>query len=354
MNGEPGRIDVHHHLLPPAFVATVERLGLREVAGAPLPEWSPSRSLEVMDARGIQTAILSLSAPGVFFGDVQQACDLARACNEYAADVRGRHPGRFGFLAVLPMPFTAPACAEAGYALDTLGADGVVLLGSTEGRFLGDAAYEDLMAELDARRAVVFVHPNLHASSRQLGLEAPAFLLEFLCDTARAALNLILTGTLERYPRIRWILAHGGGFLPYAAWQTSLANAMPGFAERAPRGVLSYVRRFHYDTALSPSASSLAALTQVVDPSRIVFGTDYPYVPAPLVASECETLEQAGGVDLAVTRAIDRGTALCLFPRYRCGSEVVPSAIGRAASAGRRNRSAFDPLGVVLERLGVR
>lgn len=149
----------------------------------------------------------------MYFGNKADAVKLARACNEFAAEMRARHPGRFGNFAVLPTPFAELATREAEYALDTLDADGVVLLGSTEGVFLGDPSYEELMAELDRREAVVFVHPNIHATSDELGLGAPGFLLEFLCDTTRAAVNLILTGTVEKYPRIRWIdrFAAGGG-----------------------------------------------------------------------------------------------------------------------------------------------
>jgi predicted TIM-barrel fold metal-dependent hydrolase len=348
-----GRIDVHHHLLPPAFAQAMERNGLREVAGAPLPEWTPDRSLDVMDASGIQTAILSLSPPGVFFGDVEQARDLARACNEYAADLRVRNPGRIGWFATLPLPFTAPACAEAGYALDRLDADGVVLLGSAGGRFLGDPAYEDLMAELDARRAVAFLHPNLHATSQALGLDVPGFLLELPCDTTRAAVNLILTGTVERYPRVRWILAHAGGFLPYVAWRASLTNAVPEFGERAPEGVLTYVRRFYYETALAPSACSMAALRELVEPSHILFGSDYPFAPPPIVALECQTLERATGWPDAVKYGIDRGHALRLFPQYRGEGEVVtPAPIYRSESPrGRARRAMAKPLAALAERM---
>jgi predicted TIM-barrel fold metal-dependent hydrolase len=146
MSIKQGRIDVHHHVIPPAFVATMQAKGIEKVAGAPLPKWDPQKSIAVMDANGIQTAITSLSAPGVHFGDgVGQAVELARRCNEFSAGMVAQYPGRFGFFAVLPMPFTAQACAEAIHALDVLKADGVVLLGSTDGHFLGDPLFDELM-----------------------------------------------------------------------------------------------------------------------------------------------------------------------------------------------------------------
>jgi predicted TIM-barrel fold metal-dependent hydrolase len=196
------------------------------------------------------------------------------------------------------------------------------------------------MAELDRRETVVFVHPNIHATSDQLGLDAPGFLLEFLCDTTRAAVNLILTGTIERYPRIRWILAHSGGFLPFVAWRTSLANAMPEYAGKAPQGVLEYIRRFYYDTALSPSPYSLASLRELVDPSHILFGSDYPFAPASLVGVCCDTLDASPVWNERVRQGIDRNHALALFPEYGAADEPIAPAPLRSnrdlRSRGRR------------------
>ena len=144
-----GRIDVHHHLLPPALLEALDRHGISDMAGGPVPKWSPQQSLDIMDLHGVGTAITSVSAPGVRFADEGAARSLARACNEFAAEMTVRHPGRFGAFAILPMPFTASACAEAIHALDVLKADGVVLLGSVDGVFLGDPRFEELMAEPD-------------------------------------------------------------------------------------------------------------------------------------------------------------------------------------------------------------
>ncbi|WP_420210648.1 amidohydrolase family protein [Burkholderia aenigmatica] len=317
------RIDVHHHFIPPAYRDAMSRHGLHKVAGAALPEWSADASLDVMNANAIQTALLSISAPGVYFGDVEEARKLARQCNEYTAGLCDTYPGRFGSFAVLPMPFTEHACSETVHALDVLKADGVVLLGSTEGKFLGAPEFDELMAELDRRHAVVFVHPNLHRTSEELGLGAPGFLIEFLCDTTRAALNLMLTGTMERYPNIRWILAHAGGFLPYVAWRLSLANLMPEYVSMVPAGVLTYIRRFHFDTALSPAAYPQAALRELVEPSQILFGSDFPFAPAPVTAMQRDALERSSVWSSEARAGIERGNALRLFPRFAGAGEHV-------------------------------
>jgi len=348
-----GRIDVHHHIIPPAFKDAAAGFGLTQVAGAPLPKWTAEQSIRVMDDNHIQTAITSLSAPGVYFGGIEAARSLARRCNEFAADLRAKHPGRFGSFAVLPLPFTQHACEEAAYALDTLRADGIVLLGSTDGVFLGSPRFEELMAELDKRAATVFVHPNLHETSSVLALDIPGFLIEFLCDTTRAALNLILTGTLERYPRIRFILAHAGGFLPYVAWRVSLANMMPPFDARAPQGVLTYVRRFYFDTALSPAPYSMAALQLLVDPSHILFGSDFPFAPAPITALQVKTLEESTLWNEEHKHAIDRAHALRLFPQYKTDDEhVTPAPYEQSISLrGRVRRAMTKPLVALADQL---
>ncbi len=348
-----GRIDIHHHVIPPAFLEAMADKGISQVAGAPLPRWTPEASMAVMDMNGIQTAMTSISAPGVYFGSVPDACDLARRCNEFSADVKSRYPGRFGSLAVLPMPFTEQACKEAVYALDTLLADGIGLLGSTEGKFLGDPAFEELMAELDRRQAAVFVHPNLHATSQAIGLNVPGFLIEFLCDTTRAALNLIVSGTTEKYPNIRWILAHAGGFLPYVAWRVSLGNLMPEVSQHAPQGMLAYIKRFYFDTALSPSPYTMAALKELVEPSHILFGSDFPFAPAAISALQVQTLDRSPIWDDNTKYGINRGHALSLFPAHKRVDEVVAlqPVYGQQSFSVRIMRVLVKPLVAVADRL---
>jgi len=350
MTIQQGRIDVHHHIIPPVYSEAIYRYGLEAHAGAQLPRWSVQKSLDVMDVNGIQWGITSLTTPGAHLGGgVGQAAALARACNEYAAELTALRPDRYGSFALLPLPFTEASCAEAVHALDTLGADGVVVFGSSDGVFLGDARFDELMAELNARDAVVFVHPNLHKTSEALDMQAPGFLVEFLCDTTRAAVNLIFTGTLDKYPRIRWILAHGGGFLPYVAWRLEQLAALQG----RPQDVLAGVRRFHFDTALSPSRYSMAALKTLVDPSRILFGSDFPFAPAPITTLQCQTLEENPLWSEQELYGIHRGNALDLFPRCRQANErAEPEALYvDEPFSNRIKRTLCGPVGAIVERM---
>lgn len=313
------KIDVHHHIIPAPYLAVLEKAGLQDAwrcHGYPFPVWTPEGSLEVMDRNNIQAAIFSISSPGVYFGDAKFACNLARLCNEFCAVQVADHRDRFGFFATVPTPLGDHAVEEAVYALSTLKADGIALLASSGGQFLGHPGLEPLMQELDRRHAVVYIHPNNHPTSQTLDLLAPGFLTEFVFDTTRAVVNMVLSGVLERYPRIRWILSHAGGVVPFIAWRLSLADLMPEFKEKVPQGVLTYLRRFYYDTALSPSRYSLVPVIELAGTSQIVFGSDYPYSPKKLVKTQISTLDQLDLFDVPSLEALGRGNALQLFPRF--------------------------------------
>jgi predicted TIM-barrel fold metal-dependent hydrolase len=311
------RIDVHHHVFPPEYLAAIDRLGLKEAGGGGVafPDWSPAASIETMDRHGIQTAIVSIASPGVYFGDARFARDLARRCNEYSAGLVREHPDRFGVFASVPLPAVDDAIAEVAYALDTLKCDGLVLMGSVADRFLGDPEFEEFVQELDRRKTVVFIHPNVHSSSRQLGLKFPAALFEFLADTTRAVLNLTLSGTLHRYPNIRWILSHAGGAIPSHAWRWALADRSPIVRQNASRGVLTYIRQLYFDTALSPSHYAMRPVLDLAGPKHIVFGSDFPYVHAEVLDFEIQQLDGLDIFDDTTRSMVAKQNAFDLFPR---------------------------------------
>ncbi len=318
MSTEPYRIDVHQHVLPPEYVSALARLGITGGGGRPFPAWDVKSTLELMDRHGIVTAITSLSEPGVYFSDRAFARDLARRCNEYAARLVQEYPARFGAFAVLPLPDIDAALRELEYALDTLKLDGVILLSSIEGTYPGDPAFDELFAELNRRRAVVFLHPTVPAINAGLKLNLPPFLFEFALDTTRAAANLLFSGTLARCPAIRFILAHAGGIVPYLAYRIPLyQETLPG----ALQGVMNYLQQFYYDTALSATPRVLRALQELVDASHILFGSDYPFAPETVTAFSVQGIQNYDGFDEQARRAVERENALALFPRFNALKE---------------------------------
>jgi predicted TIM-barrel fold metal-dependent hydrolase len=311
------RVDVHHHLLPPDYLSTLNKRGISEFAGRPFPEWSPEISLSLMDQHGIRTAVTSVSCPGVYFGDMGLARDLARMCNEYAAELCHGEDQRWGAFAVLPLPDLDAALAELEYALDTLKLDGVALLASIGKRYLGDPGFNELFDELNRRKAVVFIHPSVPPGSDVPELSLPYFLVEFVFDTTRAIANLLFSGTMERCADIRFIVAHAGGTVPYLVFRLSLGQFLPGLQEKVPKGVAAYLSRLYYDTALSASPAALRSLQELVDYSHIVFGSDYPFAPELATAITIEGLKDYDGFDERELKAIHNENALALFPRLQ-------------------------------------
>jgi predicted TIM-barrel fold metal-dependent hydrolase len=312
----PRRIDVHSHLIPPFYSEAVYAVGRGPALGK-YPDWTPQLTLEMMDANGIEVSLTSLAQPGLNFGDTASAQAMARRCNDYAAELIARWPQRFGAFATVPMWTMPGALDEIAYSLDVLRFDGVSLFASYGENFLGDPKFDPVMEALDARGAVVFVHPCLHPSSKNLALPWPAFMMEYLFDTTRAVVNLIFSRTIERFPRIQFILPHAGGLAPYFAWRLSVSPMLDKRLPRLSRAqVYAGLEHFWYDNALSPGEQTFGSLDHVVAPERIVFGTDYPFANPSVLAEMMKSYEAPGFLSEARRAHIDRGNALALFPKY--------------------------------------
>jgi len=312
----PRRIDIHQHFVSPSFLAT---LGTKN-AVSPVPGfaawkgYSPARAVETLDRVGVATAMLSITAPGVWFGDVQEARTLAREMNEYAAArMVGDYKGRFGLFAVLPLPDVPGSLKEVEYALDTLKADGIGVLTSYGNAWLGDASFTPLLEELNRRKAVVYTHPTDAMCCQNMIPRVANQMLEYPTDTTRTIVSLIVSEAATKYPDIRFIFSHAGGTI------TSIAGRLLGAemtAENlartpAPNSRLFHLRRFFYDTAGSANPVNMAALKTLVPTTQIVFGTDAPFVDgAPQVAGL-----QTAGFTADELRAIERDNATRLVPR---------------------------------------
>ncbi|MBW8483154.1 amidohydrolase family protein [Actinomadura parmotrematis] len=300
-----GRIDVHQHMVPDFYAAWLREHGVEAPGGRDLPAWSPQEAVELMDRQGIAAGVLSLTTPGVHLGDAAEARAMAREVNRYGAELAAGSP-RLGLFASLPLPDVGAAVAEAVHPLDDLHADGVVLLANSRGLYLGDPALEPLMRVLDERSAVAFVHPaELPGTPGVPGI--PPFAADFLLDTTRAAFNLVRNDVPRRHPGIRFLLAHAGGFVPYASHRLAVA----AFAEtgRDPADVLDDLASFYFDTALSSSPAALPTLRAFAKPGRILYGSDWPFAPEPAVAYFNDAI--------AGDEAISAGNARPLFPRLR-------------------------------------
>jgi predicted TIM-barrel fold metal-dependent hydrolase len=294
-----GWVDVHQHFLPPRFVAEQREEILYFARDPAVLEWSPSRAIEQLDRFGIDTAYLSLGVPGT------RQPRLARACNEYAAELTREHPGRFGVFASLPLPDVEAGLAELEYAFDQLGADGVGLLSSYDGRHLGDPLFAPLLEELDRRGAVVHVHPIAPPACRGALNGYPDPFLEFPFDTTRTVTSLLYAGALTRWPRICFVFSHGGGAVAMLA-QRIVALAQATGSVPDPLGQLS---RLYVDAVTTTSRGAFGAVSELFGPDHILFGSDYPYVPTEVTAGGLRALELAD----RTVKAIGAGNALSLL-----------------------------------------
>ncbi|CAO5149869.1 6-methylsalicylate decarboxylase [Frankia sp. AiPs1] len=306
-----GRIDVHHHAMTPQVRAWLVAHGQLPPVGGPLfATWSLEATLDTMDRAGIALALLSAAIPAEFTATPALAAELARLANDGHADLVRSHPNRFGLLAYIPHSTADIAVAEIRRVYDTLHPDGVLLMAHDGLTYLGDPTLAPMMAELNARDAVVLVHPyNLPAS---VPSAVPPFVADFLADTTRAAVQLIVRGELDRYPRIRWILAHGGGYLPYQAARLSLGRAL-GYGVDAG-AVRAALRRFYVDTAGPMSPYSTPTLLATVGTEHILYGSDYNAVPADSVLAGRDALLADPALDASARRRVARDNALALFP----------------------------------------
>ncbi len=308
-----GLIDVHHHIVPPFYLAEYGDRIAASRGGRISPawlEWTPDRALSEMDKHGVATAVISLSTPGVWFGDKQQARDISRRCNEYAAELASRHPGRFGRFATIPLPDVEGSLREIEHACDVLGADGVGVLTSYDARWLGHPSYAAVFEELNRRKAVVFVHPTTPTCCQNLMPDVIPLVAEVPQDTARAVINLMFTGTLARTRDVRFIFTHAGGSLPMVGGR--MAQYGPAdLATKAPHGVDHELRCLHYDIAGTAYGPAIAALTRLVPVSQILLGTDHPYIPLGETVTGMATL----GFSADDLRAIGRDNALRLLTR---------------------------------------
>jgi 6-methylsalicylate decarboxylase len=297
------RVDVHHHVVPPQYADDSMPIKLPDT----------EMQLQSMDSWHIQTAITSLT-PRVVLKNLKRLRAVARDCNEFQAQRVRDHSARFGAFALLPLPDVDGALNEISYALDVLRLDGVGLFSSVTDRYLGDPLFDPVFDELNRRHVVVFIHPAHCEAPEHTRLHAPPFVVEYVFDTTRAIVNLIFAGTLKRCPNIRFIVAHGGGTVPFLAQRIVMMEGHRG--AKGLTDVLPTLRSLYYEIASTTSGFALRSLQELADPTHVLWGSDLPFVYGARLQEEVDHWEHYVGFDAGARTDVEQRNALRLFPRF--------------------------------------
>lgn len=285
--------DVHSHNVFPFFRDFIAENGAAMEETYPLPDWDETEHLKFMEETGIGISLLSMPAPHPYYGDIGECRDIVRRYNVECAALKSKYPGRFRFCASLPLPDVEAAVDEAVFALDSLGADAIKIATNTRGLYLGDVALDPLMEVLDSRGAVVVLHPHRPVPvNEQIISAAPLALYEYPAETTRAVLNMILRNVPARYANIRFVIPHCGSFLPLA-----LPRAKSVYKIMEKGGGVeaidwdSNLKNFYYDLAGGLTPEVLDVLLSFTTPSHLLYGSDYPYQPAGVLAAGLKRLQ---------------------------------------------------------------
>jgi predicted TIM-barrel fold metal-dependent hydrolase len=205
---------------------------------------------------------------------------------------------------------------ELQHAIDILKLDGIGLLTNYRGTYLGDPSFAPLMREIERRAVPVFVHPATPPSKDQPTFGLPPSLYEYTFDTTRAVVNLLYSRTVEKHPQLRMIFSHGGGAVPYVAKRLTYGPVINSrLSERAPADVIAALRSLYYDLALATSDYALPSLQALLDPSHILFGSDFPFMPEWHMEESVAKLDNYKGFGETERDLIRWGNARNLFPR---------------------------------------
>ena len=287
-------VDFHNHFYPPEYLEALRTGGTTVTLstdgdGNPVLGYPGDYNVavpghrdiayreDVLAREGIDKQVLTFTTPGTHVETPQRAVQLARLVNDALARVAHERAGRFTALATLPLNDPAGSVIELERVMTQLGFKGAMLFSNVNGVALADARYEPLWQRADALGAVLYIHPT-----NPVGVEAMTDfwlmpLVGFPWDTTLAAAKLVFSGVVERFPKIRWVLGHLGGAIPYIAERLDRGyEAFPECREHIRKAPSAYLKEFYYDTVnFDPAALRLAV--EFAGPRRVLAGSDYPH-----------------------------------------------------------------------------
>lgn len=330
------KLDLHTHYYPKSFFQLVEDLpspfsfgtdptgrtiieyqGARFFGVTP-PMTDPVKRIEDMDRVGIDTEVLSLSTPNVFFAEAEHQPEIAQTVNDAYADLIATYPTRFKGFASIPMDVPDEALKELHRAINELEMNGVVLLSNIQGRPLTAPVYRPFFEEANRMGLCIFLHPMLPANAEAFREYVLGPIVGFPFDTTLAVARMCYEGMLRDFPDIKWIIGHAGGATPYL--MERMDNGYRDFAEckqNIDELPSVYLKRLYYDT-VTFSPHTLNMLRDVVGADHMVMGSDYPHLLGSIERS-VSSIEDLN-IPEREKAQIFSGTALSILNNVRTGA----------------------------------
>jgi len=270
-----------------------------------------------MDEYGISVCILSslISADNA---TGQKARDIVRRANETLAEIVSTHPSRFGAVAALPALDPDGALAEISYALDTLKLDGIATSTSHNETYLGEPQFDPWLEELNRRSATLFIHPVTTKAGSTLLMGLHDSVVEFMFESTRMIINMVVTGSKKRFSQIKMIATHGGGTIPFLVSRIQTLEHTfgvgPGRLALSPGEIRDGMASFYYDLTAATSEEQLFAILKLAPVSQLLMGLDFPLMPKSSFAPAISDVRRYPAFSEADLRSISYENAFCLFP----------------------------------------
>jgi len=301
----PMRIDVHAHHYDEAFANGMEAHGSNFRGGltAPGAGVTLDQRLDLMDDAGIDAQVLCVGAQQPYLPDASKATASAQFANDYYKNIADTYTHRFAVFGCVPLPHVDQAIAEAGRCLDELGLSGINLGCSIGDQPLDEPAFEPFWAEMNRRKAVIFLHP-LGAGGRMLDNYGLTWMVGGCFEDTTAGLRLSMSGLASRHRDVQIIIPHLGGTLPFL-WQRledSAQRARDSEGGASQEGPAAALKRMYYDT-VNETPAALRCTCDAVGASHVLLGTDWPYLAGPKF-KRCVTYVEESNLPAADVNAI--------------------------------------------------
>lgn len=328
------KVDVHSHIIPDNIIHKIQHHGERLDAEIQLKNgqrwivhkqgyqypllpqfYDPSKKHTDMETMGIDFTILSPAPPlFMYWINPEVGASIAREVNEGCSEFVQNHPEKFRSLATVPLQKPELAIKELEYAKTLPGLCGVEIGTSVEGLLLDDPAFGDFFSFCEELDWPIFLHPYYVGDKKGFKDYYLTNLIGNPLDTTLGASSLIFGGILDKHPKLRFLLAHGGGYLPYQIGRLNHGYDVREESRTCEQKPSHYLSRFFYDS-ITFNSESLSFLIQMVGQNKVVLGTDYPFDMGE--TNPVKMLDTAVKSQDVVIHQVSHANAISLFGKFQ-------------------------------------